>query len=89
MTDVVDAGEDDAQGYVILFHGLAANKKIMSFVARGFALEGLRVFVPDLPGHEDSPYANLWRAERASGRYPGAPLPTERAGAVESFESVV
>jgi pimeloyl-ACP methyl ester carboxylesterase len=51
VTDVVDAGEDDAQGYVILFHGLAANKKIMSFVARGFALQGLRVFVPDLPGH--------------------------------------
>jgi pimeloyl-ACP methyl ester carboxylesterase len=51
VTDVVDAGEDDAQGYVILFHGLAANKKIMSFLAQGFALEGLRVFVPDLPGH--------------------------------------
>jgi pimeloyl-ACP methyl ester carboxylesterase len=51
VTDVVDAGEDDAQGYVILFHGLAANKKIMSFVAQGFALQGLRVFVPDLPGH--------------------------------------
>ena len=51
VTDVVDAGEDDAKGYVILFHGLAANKKIMSFIARGFALQGLRVFVPDLPGH--------------------------------------
>jgi pimeloyl-ACP methyl ester carboxylesterase len=51
VTDVVDAGEDDAQGYVILFHGLAANKKIMSFIAHGFALQGLRVFVPDLPGH--------------------------------------
>jgi pimeloyl-ACP methyl ester carboxylesterase len=51
VTDVVDAGEDDAKGYVILFHGLAANKKIMSFVAQGFALQGLRVFVPDLPGH--------------------------------------
>jgi pimeloyl-ACP methyl ester carboxylesterase len=55
VTDVVDAGEDDAQGYVILFHGLAANKKIMSFVAQGFALEGLRVFVPDLPGHGRTP----------------------------------
>ncbi len=55
VTDVVDAGEDDAQGYVILFHGLAANKKIMSFIARGFALEGLRVFVPDLPGHGRTP----------------------------------
>jgi pimeloyl-ACP methyl ester carboxylesterase len=51
VTDVVDAGDDDAQGYVILFHGLAANKKIMSFIAHGFALQGLRVFVPDLPGH--------------------------------------
>jgi pimeloyl-ACP methyl ester carboxylesterase len=51
VTDVIDAGEDDAQGYVILFHGLAANKKIMSFIAHGFALQGLRVFVPDLPGH--------------------------------------
>jgi pimeloyl-ACP methyl ester carboxylesterase len=51
VTDVVDEGEDDAQGYVILFHGLAANKKIMSFIAHGFALQGLRVFVPDLPGH--------------------------------------
>jgi pimeloyl-ACP methyl ester carboxylesterase len=51
VTDVVDAGQDDVQGYVILFHGLAANKKIMSFVAHGFALQGLRVFVPDLPGH--------------------------------------
>jgi len=55
VTDVVDAGEDDVQGYVILFHGLAANKKIMSFVAQGFALEGLRVFVPDLPGHGRTP----------------------------------
>jgi pimeloyl-ACP methyl ester carboxylesterase len=51
VTDVIDAGEDDAQGYVILFHGLAANRKIMSFIAHGFALQGLRVFVPDLPGH--------------------------------------
>lgn len=55
MTDVIDAGEDDAQGYVILFHGLGANKKIMSFVAQGFALQGLRVFVPDLPGHGRTP----------------------------------
>jgi pimeloyl-ACP methyl ester carboxylesterase len=51
VTDVVDGGEDDAQGYVILFHGLAANKKLMSFIAHGFAIQGLRVFVPDLPGH--------------------------------------
>ena len=50
VTDVIDRG-DDVRGYVVLFHGLAANKKIMSYLARGFAAENLRVFVPDLPGH--------------------------------------
>ena len=30
VTDVVDRGNDDTQGYVVLFHGLAANKKIMA-----------------------------------------------------------
>ena len=35
----------------MLFHGLAANKKIMSYLAQAFALQNLRVFVPDLPGH--------------------------------------
>lgn len=51
VTDVVDRGADDVQGYVVLFHGLSANKKIMQYIARGFAEENLRVFVPDLPGH--------------------------------------
>jgi pimeloyl-ACP methyl ester carboxylesterase len=39
------------QGSVVLLHGLSANKKIMDYVAHGFAEQGLRVFVPDLPGH--------------------------------------
>ncbi len=51
VTDIIDAGEDSTQGSVVLLHGLAANKKIMAYVARGFALQNLRVFVPDLPGH--------------------------------------
>ena len=51
VTDVIDQGNDDVRGYVVLFHGLAANKEIMSYLARGFANENLRVFVPDLPGH--------------------------------------
>lgn len=51
VTDVVDAGEDATQGSVVLLHGLAANKKIMSYLAQAIALQGLRVFVPDLPGH--------------------------------------
>src|SRR6266851_6290575 len=55
VTDVVDRGNDDTQGYVVLFHGLAANKKIMAYLARGFAAQNLRVFVPDLPGHGRTP----------------------------------
>jgi pimeloyl-ACP methyl ester carboxylesterase len=51
VTDVIDRGDDEARGYVVLFHGLAANKKILSHLARGFADQNLRVFVPDLPGH--------------------------------------
>jgi len=54
VTDVVDRG-DDAQGYVVLFHGLAANKKIMAYLERAFAEQNLRVFVPDLPGHGRTP----------------------------------
>ena len=51
VTDLIDDGNGDARGSVVLFHGLAANKKIMSYLAHGFASEKLRVFVPDLPGH--------------------------------------
>jgi pimeloyl-ACP methyl ester carboxylesterase len=55
VTDVIDQGTDDARGFVVLFHGLAANKKIMAYLARGFANQNLRVFVPDLPGHGRTP----------------------------------
>ena len=55
VTDVVDRGADEVQGYVVVFHGLSANKKIMQYIARGFAEENLRVFVPDLPGHGRTP----------------------------------
>jgi pimeloyl-ACP methyl ester carboxylesterase len=51
VTDIVDKGEDETQGSVVLLHGLSANKKIMEHVARAFAEQKLRVFVPDLPGH--------------------------------------
>jgi alpha-beta hydrolase superfamily lysophospholipase len=50
-------------GTLILFHGLAANRKIMNYLAEGFALKGLRVFVPDLPGHGRT--AGPFSAERA------------------------
>lgn len=51
VTDVVDRGQDVADGAVVLLHGVVANKKIMTYLARSFAEQNLRVFVPDLPGH--------------------------------------
>ena len=51
VTDVYDQGNDDVRGYVVLFHGLSANKKLMAYLARGWASQNLRVFVPDFPGH--------------------------------------
>jgi pimeloyl-ACP methyl ester carboxylesterase len=64
VTDIVDAGEDETQGSVVLLHGLAANKK-SCLSGAGFALLNLRVFVPDMPGHG-----------RRSGRFPThAPTP--------------
>jgi pimeloyl-ACP methyl ester carboxylesterase len=51
VTDIIDKGEDETQGSVVLLHGLSANKKIMEYLAHGFAEQKLRVFVPDLPGH--------------------------------------
>src|SRR6516165_1531417 len=42
-------------GAVVLFHGISANKLIMLYLARSFAELGLRVYVPDLPGHGRSP----------------------------------
>jgi hypothetical protein len=41
--------EGEARGTVILLHGLVANRKIMAYIAEGFAGQRLRVFVPDLP----------------------------------------
>lgn len=43
------------RGSVIVLHGLAANEKLMGYYTRGFLGAGLRVIVPDLPGHGGSP----------------------------------
>src|SRR3989441_6355885 len=54
-TTVVEKQQGGSQGAVLLFHGISANKKIMSYLARGFAEQGLRVYVPDLLGHGHTP----------------------------------
>jgi alpha-beta hydrolase superfamily lysophospholipase len=54
-TTILEKSGAPTQGSVILFHGISANKKIMSYLAQGFAEQGLRVFAPDFPGHGRSP----------------------------------
>jgi len=54
-TTIVEKQGGGSQGSVLLFHGVSANKKIMSYLARGFAEQGLRAYVPDLPGHGRTP----------------------------------
>src|SRR6516225_7369896 len=55
MVSRADLAADPDTGAVVLFHGIAANKIVMLYLARAFAELGLRVFVPDLPGHGRSP----------------------------------
>jgi alpha-beta hydrolase superfamily lysophospholipase len=70
VTDISDAGDDTVQGSVILLHGLAANRKVMSYLARGFAMLNLRVFVPDMPGHGRTPGPfSFARAEQCSDSF--------------------
>jgi alpha-beta hydrolase superfamily lysophospholipase len=58
----------EPRGTVILLHGLVANRKVMTYLAEGFAGQRLRVFVPDLPGHGRTagPFSPA-RAEECSG----------------------
>jgi pimeloyl-ACP methyl ester carboxylesterase len=71
VTDIVEPIGQPAgatpEGYVVLLHGLSSNKRIMSYITAGFALRGLRVFVPDLPGHgrTDGPFS-YQRSEQCS-----------------------
>jgi pimeloyl-ACP methyl ester carboxylesterase len=53
--DIVEPASGEPQGYVVLLHGLAASKRVMFYLAEGFANQDLRVFVPDLPGHGRTP----------------------------------
>ncbi|HWZ96162.1 MAG TPA: alpha/beta fold hydrolase [Candidatus Dormibacteraeota bacterium] len=53
--DVVEPISGTAQGYAVLFHGVAANRRIMSYLAQDLANQNLRVFVPDSPGHGKTP----------------------------------
>lgn len=41
-------------GFVIIVHGLSANRRIMFYLGQDFAGHGIRAYLPDLPGHGDN-----------------------------------
>jgi pimeloyl-ACP methyl ester carboxylesterase len=53
--DIAELPQQAEAGSVVLFHGIAGEGLVMQYVARSFAELGLRVFIPDLPGHGHSP----------------------------------
>src|SRR5260370_36467012 len=55
VTPLVEKREGGSQGSGLLFHGISANKKIMSYPARGIAEQGLRVYGADLLRHRRTP----------------------------------
>jgi pimeloyl-ACP methyl ester carboxylesterase len=70
VTDIIDAGNDESRGSIVLLHGLAANRTIMAYLGRGFALLNLRVFLPDMPGHGRTPGPfSFARAETCSNSF--------------------
>jgi len=44
-------GNQNPLASVVLFHGLAANSRLMTYLGTIFARAGWRVYLPDLPGH--------------------------------------
>lgn len=44
-------GHQNPLASVVLFHGLAANSRLMTYLETVFARAGWRVYLPDLPGH--------------------------------------
>src|SRR2546430_16872290 len=47
--DVVEPIGGTPQGYVVLFHGVAGNKKNLSFFAQGLGEQKIRVFLAEAP----------------------------------------
>ncbi|MGH9757971.1 MAG: alpha/beta hydrolase [Candidatus Acidiferrales bacterium] len=52
---VIEPDETPAQGSVVVFHGLSANRRVMQYLGDDLAFDAnLRVYLVDLPGHGDN-----------------------------------
>lgn len=51
---ILQPPESAVAGSAVVFHGLSANRRSMDIFGEQLAAAGLRVFLPDLPGHGDN-----------------------------------
>jgi pimeloyl-ACP methyl ester carboxylesterase len=50
---ILEPASNPPRGFVVIFHGLGANRIVMLTNGQQFAAAGFRVFLPDAPGHGD------------------------------------
>jgi len=51
---ILELRDSNPRSAIVLFHGLSANRRVMSYLGEEFARTGKRVYLLDLPGHGDS-----------------------------------
>jgi pimeloyl-ACP methyl ester carboxylesterase len=64
---ILDPPSGQSGGAAIVLHGLSANRRIMFYLGQNLTNAGVRVYIPDLPGHGDNtdPFS-FARAERCA-----------------------
>lgn len=67
MTILDPRGGQQPLGSAVLLHGLSANRRLMLYLGQNFTNAGVRVYIPDLPGHGDNTDRfSFARAERCA-----------------------
>src|SRR5437899_4755973 len=51
---ILQPSSGDFAGSAVIFHGISANRGLMDIYGEQLASAGIRVFLPDLPGHGDN-----------------------------------
>lgn len=54
MTILDPPGGNAVLGSAVVLHGLSANRRIMLYIGQNLTNAGVRVYIPDLPGHGDN-----------------------------------
>ena len=78
---------NEPPGTVILLHGLAANRRIMMYLASEFAGHGLQVYALDFPGHGDS--ADSFSFAKSADCAAAAIESLSRSGRIDPTKTVI